>query len=261
MRAGAVDGIFLFRLKEDSQVHPSGACRCHGEADTQVDEILWVSRDFLGTEHQQAAEGDAKYPYLLKDKWMWLPRTRCGLPTSPTSSFPCGMMYLVAIIDVYSRKSLAWRLSNTMDTSFCIDCLEEAIGKVWGAGYFSQRPRFTIYQQYVYRRGGGAWDTHQYDRDWTVYQNIYIERFWRTLKYEEFYLHEYENVKELRKAAKDFMAFYNSGKSAPESGISNTRRGLQLSICGKETRNRGSLMSPKIFKNLSGQRAQYNSLT
>ncbi len=121
---------------------------------------------------------------------------------------PDGFMYLVALIDVYSRYVVGWSLSNTLETDFCIDALksgfEHAIPEIINSDQGSQ---FT------------SDDWINFLREWDVKismtgkgrcsDNIYIERFWRSLKREEIYLNEYKSVKELRKAINAYIEFYN----------------------------------------------------
>ena len=121
-----------------------------------------------------------------------------------------GFAYLVAIMDVRSRKILSWRLSNTMDQAFCIEALKEAMSrygkpKIFNTDQGSQftSDRFTSILLAagvkVSMDGRGAW------RD-----NVFIERFWWTLKHEEVYLRAYESVWEARTRIGLFMNKYNS---------------------------------------------------
>lgn len=121
---------------------------------------------------------------------------------------PNGFVYLVALIDVYSRYVVGWSLSNTLDTGFCIDALKTGLAEAQPEIINSdQGCQFT------------SDDWINFLRDWGIkismtgkgrcLDNIYIERFWRSLKREEFYLNEYGSVKELRKAISAYIEFYN----------------------------------------------------
>ena len=121
-----------------------------------------------------------------------------------------GFLYLVAIIDLYSRKVLAWRLSNTMDSAFCIEALEEAIRLYGTPEIFNtdQGAQFTsdeftgILKQHnitISMDGKGRW-----------MDNVFIERVWRSLKYEEVYLKAYQNGSEARVGIKDWFHLYNT---------------------------------------------------
>jgi putative transposase len=153
-------------------------------------------------------KGHKIYPYLLKG----LPIDRpnqvwatdiCYIPMAK------GFLYLVAIMDWHSRKVLAWRLSNTMDTGFCIDALEEAIRRYGTPEIFNtdQGSQFTseaftgklsAYGIKISMDGKGRW------RD-----NVFVERLWRSLKYEEVYLKAYETPKQAEAEIKQYFRFYN----------------------------------------------------
>ena len=121
-----------------------------------------------------------------------------------------GFCYLVAIMDWASRRVLAWRLSNTLDTFFCTEALEEAIRKYGAPEIFNtdQGSQFTS-NAFVEKiesngikvsmDGKGCW------RD-----NVFVERVWKSIKYEEVYLHAYETVKEARTSIGKYLEFYNS---------------------------------------------------
>jgi putative transposase len=113
-------------------------------------------------------------------------------------------------MDWFARRILAWRLSNTMEASFCIDAVEEALAKHGCPQIFNtdQGSQFTSAEFTgvlinnnisISMDGKGAW------RD-----NVFVERFWRTIKYEEIYLHAYEGVGEARQSIGRFVAFYNA---------------------------------------------------
>ncbi|KZL15857.1 Integrase core domain protein [Pseudovibrio sp. Ad37] len=138
------------------------------------------------------------YPYLLRDVEVLRPSQVWAIDISyiPMAK---GFTYLVAIIDWYSCKVLSWRLSITMEATFCIEALEDALAKYGKPEIFNsdQGSQFTsIDFTDVLKRekikismdGKGAW------RD-----NVFIERFWRTIKYEEVYLKAYASVPEARK--------------------------------------------------------------
>lgn len=135
-----------------------------------------------------------------------------------------GFLYLVAIMDWYSRKVLSWRLSNSMDTTFCIDALNEALAKYGSPDIFNtdQGSQFTsedftdILQSSdikISMDGKGRW-----------VDNVFVERLWRSLKYEEVYLKAYYTPKEARTGIGEWIKFYNHkrthqslGRKTPES--------------------------------------------
>lgn len=121
-----------------------------------------------------------------------------------------GFAYLVAIVDWYSRRVLAWRLSNTLTTDFCIEALQEAIMRYGAPAIFNtdQGSQFTSSEftgvlkendVRISMDGKGCW------RD-----NVFVERLWRTIKYDEVYLKAYESVSHAKASLGQFITFYNS---------------------------------------------------
>jgi len=148
------------------------------------------------------------YPYLLKGLVIDRPNQVWAADVTylPMAK---GFLYLVAIIDWYSRKVLAWELSNSMDTSFCVDALETALRKYGKPEIFNtdQGSQFTseaftsVLKEHDIRismDGKGRW-----------VDNVFVERLWRSLKYEEVYLKGYANVTEARKSISAYLDFFN----------------------------------------------------
>ena len=119
-------------------------------------------------------------------------------------------MYLVAIIDHYSRFILSWRLSNTLEGDFCMEALNEAIEKHGVPEYFNtdQGSQFTSKRFVEILKKNKI--KISMDGKGRAMDNIFIERFWRTLKYEEVYLKSYMNVKDCRSNLAEFFEKYNS---------------------------------------------------
>jgi len=119
-----------------------------------------------------------------------------------------GFMYLVALIDVYSRYVVGWSVSNTLDTSFCVESLNsglrlaipDIVNSDQGCQFTSEEWIEALKEKQIKisMTGKGR-----------CLDNIYIERFWRSFKQEEFYLNDYQNVRELKKAIAEYMEFYN----------------------------------------------------
>jgi putative transposase len=119
-------------------------------------------------------------------------------------------LYLVAIMDWATRKVLAWRLSNTLDASFCVEALNEAIAKYGKPEIMNtdQGSQFT----------GAAWITTLTEADVKIsmdgrgryLDNIFIERLWRSLKQEAVYLHELQDGFQAKRVIKDWIRFYNT---------------------------------------------------
>jgi putative transposase len=149
------------------------------------------------------------FPYLLRERVIDRPNQvwATDITYLPMAQ---GFMYLTAILDWHSRKVLAWRLSNSLDTEFCIAVLDEALAKFGtpeifntdqGCQYTSERhiERLTDHHIQISMDGQGRW------RD-----NVLVERLWRSVKYEEVYLHAYANPKEAQIELTRYFAFYNT---------------------------------------------------
>jgi len=149
------------------------------------------------------------YPYLLKGKQIRYPNQVWATDITYLK-LEMGHVYLVAIMDLFSRKVLSWRISVSMDAEFCIDALKEAL-RIYGVPAIfntDQGSQFTSYgfiqvlkdfRIQISMDGQGRW------RD-----NIYVERLWRSLKYEDIYLKSYETVRELKIGVNRYFMFYNS---------------------------------------------------
>ena len=155
------------------------------------------------------AEGHRIYPYLLRGMAILRPNQVWAMDITyiPMAR---GFVYLTAVVDWFTRRVLSWRLSITMDTSFCIEALEEALSKNEKPEIFNtdQGSQFTS-ESFTKRLkekgikismdGKGRW------RD-----NVFVERVWKSIKYEEVYLHAYETVSEARTSISEYLEFYNS---------------------------------------------------
>jgi putative transposase len=124
-----------------------------------------------------------------------------------------GFMYLVAVMDWHSRKVLSWRISNTLDTEFCVEAVEEALARYGGPEIFNtdQGAQFTSsdftellksHKVQISMDGRGR-----------VQDNIFIERLWWTLKYQYLYLWSFNDGTELRQGLGQWFEFYNTERS------------------------------------------------
>jgi putative transposase len=120
-----------------------------------------------------------------------------------------GFAYLVAIIDWYSRRVLAWRLSNTMESSFCLEALREALELFPKPEIFNtdQGSQFTAEAFTGALRSAGI--TISMDGKGRCIDNVFVERVWRSLKYEEVFLHAYDDLDEARAGIGRYFDFYN----------------------------------------------------
>jgi putative transposase len=157
----------------------------------------------------QAGKGHKIYPYRLRGLLITRPNQVwasdiCYIPMVK------GFMYLTVIMDWYSRRVLAWRISNTLDTEACVEALEEALGRYGtpeifntdqGAQYTSEAFT-TVLQAHgvtISMDGKGRW-----------VDNVFVERLWRSVKYEDVYLHAYETPAALRAGLTNYFMFYNT---------------------------------------------------
>jgi len=148
------------------------------------------------------------YPYLLRGYEI----TEANEVWSTDITYirmPHWWVYLIAVIDWYSRKILSWRLSPTLELDFCIDCLKDAL-KQWTPKIFNtdQWSQFTS-NQFVWILLD-QWIQVSMDGRWRATDNIYIERFWRTLKQEEVYVNEYDTPLEAQVSIWLWIKKYNS---------------------------------------------------
>lgn len=148
------------------------------------------------------------YPYLLRG----LEITRANhVWATDITYIPMarGFCYLVAIMDWASRKVLSWRLSNTLDVSFCTEALEEAIQKYGTPDIFNtdQGSQFTS-AAFI-----GILETHgidiSMDGKGRCMDNVFVERLWRSVKYEDIYLKAYSSIAEVRQGLREYFEFYN----------------------------------------------------
>ena len=160
--------------------------------------------------------GHKVYPYLLRN----LPVTRANQVWAMDITYlpmARGFVYLAAVVDWYSRRVLAWKISTTMDVHFCLEAVEEAIANYGtpdimntdqGSQFTSQAFTGLLKENgiRISMDGKGAW------RD-----NVFVERLWRSVKYEEVYLHAYDSVSSARAGLDRYFRFYNGRR--PHSSL------------------------------------------
>ena len=156
------------------------------------------------------------YPYLLRGLEVSRPNQVWAMDITyiPMAR---GFVYLAAVMDWHSRKVLAWRVSVTMDTGFCVEALEESLGRHGAPEIFNtdQGSQFTsdaftgllkASEIQISMDGKGSWK-----------DNVFVERLWKSVKYEEVYLRAYESVPEARTGLGRYFEFYNAGR--PHSSL------------------------------------------
>ena len=168
----------------------------------------------------KAAPGNKIYPYLLRGLTITEPN---HVWASDITYIPMahGFLYLVAVIDWASRAVLAWRLSNTMDSGFCVEALEEALQKHGTPRIFNtdQGAQFTSAAFTAKLAAAGI--AISMDGRGRFLDNIFIERLWRSIKYEEVHLKAYADGREARAGIGQWIDFYNHRR--PHQAMSNQR--------------------------------------
>lgn len=162
------------------------------------------------------APGHKIYPYLLRK----LPVIRSNQVWAMDITYipmARGFVYLAAVVDWFTRRVLSWRLSITLEVDFCIEAVTEAMARhgtpeIFNSDQGSQFTSFAFTQMLkdagiaISMDGKGAW------RD-----NVFVERLWKTIKYEEVYLHAYDTVSDARTGIGKYITFYNSKR--PHSSL------------------------------------------
>ena len=169
------------------------------------------------------APGHKIFPYLLRGLTIGRPNQvwATDITYIPMAR---GFVYLCAVMDWFARRILAWRLSNTMEAEFCVEVLEDALAKHGRPEIFNsdQGSQFsgTAFTGVLIKNeiaismdGKGAW------RD-----NVFVERFWRSIKYEEVYLRAYEDVPEARQSIGRYLDFYNRASEHPSGYVVEAKR-------------------------------------
>jgi len=157
------------------------------------------------------------YPYLLRNLPIERPNHVWAMDITYVP-MARGFVYLAAVMDWASRRVLTWRVSTSMSTDFCIEALEEALARYGTPEIFNtdQGSQFTsleftgvlkVHHIQISMDGKGSW------RD-----NVFVERLWRSIKYEEIYLHAYDTVSDARAGIGKYFSFYNQRRPHSEHG-------------------------------------------
>ena len=176
----------------------------------------------------KSAPGHKIYPYLLRN----LPVVRPNQVWAMNITYipmARGFIYLAAVMDWFTRRILAWRVSITLEADFCIEAIREALARhgtpdIFNTDQGSQFSSTEFIKVLAYREikismdGKGAW------RD-----NVFVERLWRTIKYEEVYLRAYGSVPEARASLGRYIGFYNGRR--PHSSLDGRPPIRPTSIC------------------------------
>lgn len=154
-----------------------------------------------------AGVGHKVYPYLLRNVVIERPDQVWSTDITYIP-MPYGFMYLTAVIDWYSRYVLSWRLSNTLDVEFCLEALEEALSQSCPEVFNTdQGVQFTSTAFTSRLEAAGIKVSMDGKGRWL--DNVFVERLWRTVKYEEVYLHRHETVPALHSGLTRYFAYYD----------------------------------------------------
>lgn len=184
----------------------------------------------------EIASEHRKFPYLLRDREITQPDEvwAADITYIPMAS---GYMYLVAIIDWYSRYVISWRLSNSLESSFCVDVLNEALSQ--------RRPKIFNTDQGVQftsrvftSRLEAAGVTISMDGKGRALDNVFIERLWWSVKYEHVYLHDHRTVRSLHRGLGAYLDYFN--RERPHQSLAyhkpwDVYRGVEV-VAGPKTR-------------------------
>ena len=160
--------------------------------------------------------GHKVYPYLLRG--LVIDRPNQVWATDITYiPMARGFIYLTAVIDWFTRRVLSWRVSITLEAAFCIEAVEEALARFGRPEIFNtdQGSQFTSLEFTKVLADAGVKISMDGKGSWR--DNVVVERFWRTIKYEEVYLHAYTNVPEARAGIGRYIHFFNAGR--PHSSL------------------------------------------
>jgi putative transposase len=150
------------------------------------------------------------YPYLLRDVHIERPNHVWSADITYIP-LPSGFMYLAAVIDWFSRYVLSWRLSNTLDGGFCVEMLDEALSRGTPSVFNTdQGVQFTAREWTGRLEKAGV--QVSMDGKGRCLDNVFVERLWRTVKYEDVYIRGYEQVAELKRGLKAYFPFYNEAR-------------------------------------------------
>ena len=170
------------------------------------------------------------YPYLLRGLVIDRPnQVWCAdITYIPMAK---GFVYLVAVMDWFSRRVLSWRVSITMETAFCIEALQEALDRYGAPEIFNsdQGVQFTSADFLVELEGRGV--RISMDGRGRYLDNIFIERLWRSLKYEEIFIKAYDSIAEARRGIGGWLTFYNDERPHQALNYRTPREVFDDAIC------------------------------
>jgi putative transposase len=223
--------------------------------------LLGLAAIYQRPNTSKPAAGHKIYPYLLGG--LAIERVNQVWCSDVTYiPMPKGFLYLVVIMDWVSRAVLAWRLSNTLDADFCVEALEEALSR------FGRPEIFNTDQgsQFTSNDFTGTLKRHgimiSMDGKGRCMDNIFVERLWRSLKYEEVYLHAYATVAEAKTGIGSWLDFYNTERQHQSLGYRTPRQNYQggLWICGRSALPTGCASPASRASSESGEMLAFDHI-
>lgn len=190
--------------------------------------LMGIQAIYQKPKWRKGGEENRIYPYLLRE----LEVQRANqVWASDITYVPMkrGFMYLVAIIDWYSRFVLSWEVSNTMDVSFCLDALESSFSRgVPDIFNSDQGSQYTskAFTQRLKEKGAQI----SMDGRGRCFDNIFIERLWRSVKYEDLYIKDYQDVPSLLRGLEEYFRFYNEERFHQALGYRTPREVYQCAL-------------------------------
>ena len=186
-------------------------CRASRKRVQRLMRTMGLSAIYRRPRTSKPAPGHKVYPYLLRSMEITSPNQvwAADITYIPMDR---GFLYLVAVMDWYSRHVVAWRLSNTLDADFCVEALKEALGKGKPEVFNTDQG-----SQFTSEGFTGLLEQHgvrvSMDGKGRYSDNIFVERLWRTVKYEEVYLKAYSNGREAKAGLDAYFRFYNTQRA------------------------------------------------
>ena len=201
---------FLCIRRITDELHEAG-CRVNRKRVARLMKVMEIQALYPKPKTSKKHPQHKIYPYLLRTLTIDRPNQVWASDVSYITKKK-GFVYLTVIMDWYARIILSWRLSNTLDSAFCVDALEEALARYGKPDIFNsdQGVQYTCqdftdvlknHHIRISMDGKGAWC-----------DNVFVERLWRSVKYEKVYLHAYESMAEARQRIGDWISYYNRAR-------------------------------------------------
>jgi len=177
-----------------------------------------------------AEPGGRAYPYLLRDRVL-TPIDEVWSSDITDVPMRRGFMYLTAVIDWYSRYVLSWRLSNTLDGSFCVEALDEALAQGRPEIFNTDQGSQFTSREYTGRLEEAGIAVSRDGRGRAL-DNVFVERLWRSVKYEDIYIKDYDHVTELESGLTAYFQFYDEDRPHQSLGYRTPGEVYRAGVCG-----------------------------